>query len=253
MPRFITIMVPDDPSQPAQIVARVPPPIIVDPPIFGLAHYGEDRSTVVLPTTGHVVPVAKPGEGLFTYIRRVAENIGINPDIAGSIQQNPSYYDIARSDDPLLNIAVQVDAFANAPAYGLGSAGAPPVAAGPGDPHPGTGGLDPVEPGGENVYMGACVADSVNTRWTPLAPQQVGYILAEEDGLANVVCNNAGVRLYGGIGFPPGVATWEDLKGTPARKDTVEVPIKAGQHFCYAHDGGAYGQKADVRVCIRKV
>lgn len=203
-----------------------------------LASYNADGS-VHLPKTGHDVPAAtSAGEGLAYYFRRVAAQIGANPDLDGAILLMGDTYNIGRTGDPVLDLAVHVDAFANAPAYGLGNAGAPPVVAGPaGLGNPGTGGPDPVEVGGDNLFVGKIRADSVDTPWVTCNPQQVNYALVEQDGLYSAVCDGS-VPVYGGVGFPPGVATFADLKGAQwGAANSGDVPVKAGQYFCFAHVG----------------
>jgi hypothetical protein len=163
----------------------------------------------------------------------VAHQVGGNPNLAGAILLSGDSYNVGKTGDPILDLAVHVDAFANPTPYGLGGAGAPGVAAGPKQPPVVFG---PPDVGGPNINNGAVLADGVNTAWVASNPEQVQYVLAVEDGLFSAVCDNV-VPVYGGIGFPPGVATFADLKATGAQTQTVEVPVKAGQFFCYAHEG----------------
>lgn len=201
-----------------------------------LAAYTAD-GRVALRKTGHTVDKAALGEGLGFYYGRVAAQVGGNPDHAGAILLMGDTYRVGNTGDPILDIAVHVDAFANAPAYGLGAPGQPGVAAGP---YTGTGGPDPVGPttGGDNLFLGNVKADGVDTPWTPCNPRQVCYVLVEQDGLYSAVCDGS-VPVYGGVGFPPGVATFADLLagGSWGAGSTGDVPVKAGQHFCFAHDG----------------
>lgn len=201
-----------------------------------LAKYLPDGHVSLL-KTGHTVDKAALGEGLGYYFGRVASQVGGDPNHAGAILLMGDTYNVGHTGDPILDIAVQVDAFANAPAYGLGSSGAPPVAGAPIGP---TGGPDPVGPptGGDNLFLGNVKADGKNTAWTPCNRHQVCYVLAEEDGLYAAVCDGS-VPTYGGVGFPPGVATFADLLagGSWGAGSSGDVFVRAGQHFCYAHDG----------------
>lgn len=94
-------------------------------------------NTVTLGRTGNRVAAAVLGEGLLTYYMRVAASINGEVGKAGSILQSPDYYNVGKTGDAILDIAVQVDAFANPQAYGLGGAG--------GAINPGSGGSTVVE------------------------------------------------------------------------------------------------------------
>lgn len=261
MSRFISIEIPDGASD-ADILRIVHTAlgVISDPPFPGdaLAAYDVTRSNIILRSTDHVVPVPVEQygirENIIGYFGRVAALLGANPQIAGSIQQSADMYNIGKTGDWRLDMAIQADAFACPHVYGLGQAGQPGVAAGP-DPHPGTGGPDPLPPaeGGDNIYFGEHAADGVNTVEIPLNPKQVGYLLATEDGRYNAVCNGS-VPVYVGIGTPglgSGVATYDDLKaGGVWGTSQAEVDVKAGQHFCFVHEGVPGNT---MRACGRKV
>lgn len=94
-----------------------------------IAKYNADRSQVILGYSGHVVPAALAGEGIFTYFIRIAGSINGNPNAAGGIQMNADYYNVGKTGDPILDLAVQADAYANPHNYGLGGA-APPGSGG---------------------------------------------------------------------------------------------------------------------------
>lgn len=207
-------------------------------PVEKLAHYLPD-GRVRLVKTGHTVDKAALGEGLGFYYGRVAAQVGGDPNHAGALLLMGDTYAVGNTDDPILDIAVHVDAFANPTPYGLGEPGQPGVAGIPGV-KPGTGGPDPIGPvtGGDNLYLGTILANGENTAWTPCNPRQVCYVLVEQDGLYSAVCDGS-VPTYGGVGFPPGVATFADLLagGSWGAGTTGDVFVKAGQHFCFAHDG----------------
>jgi hypothetical protein len=200
-------------------------------PVTALAEY-DASGKVFLRKTGHTVDVAALGEGLGFYYGRVATQVGGDPQQAGAIMLMGDTYNIGHTGDPILDIAVHVDAFANPSAYGLGSAGAPPVAAGP----------TPVAPsvpvaGGSPIYVGTIPTGGVNSDWRASNPEQVQYADISADGTYSVVCDGA-VPVYVGVGFAPGIATYADLKaGGVYGVNTAEVPVKAGQYLCYAHEG----------------
>lgn len=98
-----------------------------------LAFYNASGN-ITLPKTNHIVPEPRPdlGENVVGYFLRVANMIGANPQIAGALfMGGATPYDIGKTGDPKLNMAIQVDAFANPSFYGLGGPGEAPVAAGP--------------------------------------------------------------------------------------------------------------------------
>lgn len=237
----VTIEISPDATDREIIVAvraamRVPPP--GTDPAVALAYYNFTRTKIILPVTGHEVDVPLPGDLIISYFQRVATQVGSTVDKTGGFFQNADYWAIGRMADRALNLAVQADAFANAEAYGLGGPGAPGVAAGP---YTGTGGLEPKPEaiGGPPIYIGELAANSVNSPYHASNPQQVQYALATEDGLYSAYCKNS-VPVFVGVGFPPGVATYDDLKAGGAwGSQQAEVAVKAGQHFCFVHEGNA--------------
>ena len=204
-------------------------------PAAPLAAYTADGRVSLL-KTGHTVDKAALGEGLGFYYGRVAAQIGGDPNQAGAVLLMGDTYNVGHTGDPILDLAVHVDAFANPTAYGLGSAGAPPVAGAPNPP-----GSGPVlaDRGGPNIDRGLISANGANSSWQASNPEQVQYVLATQDGLYSAVCDNS-VPVYGGVGFPPGVATFADLKGAQWGTGTSgDVTVKAGQYFCFVHDGAS--------------
>lgn len=79
--------------------------------------------TVSLPKTGHRVPIAVLGEGIFTYFIRVAAAVAGNPNAAAGIQQSADMYNVGKTGDPRLDLAVQADAYANPSAYAISFGG----------------------------------------------------------------------------------------------------------------------------------
>jgi hypothetical protein len=198
-----------------------------------LAFYNA-AGTITLPKTGHIVdPAVSAGEGIAYYYGRVAHQVGGNPNLAGAILLSGDSYNVGKTGDPILDLAVHVDAFANPTPYGLGGSGAPGVAAGPKQP--------PVvfgPPAAEGpVYVGTIPTGGVNSEWKASNPEQVQYADISADGVYSVVCDGA-VPVYVGVGFAPGIATFADLKaGGVYGVNTAEVPVKAGQYLCFAHEG----------------
>lgn len=192
---------------------------------------------VFLRKTNHTIDAPVPGEGIAYYYARVSTQIGGDPNAAGALLVNSEPYRIGDTGDPLLDLAVQVDAFANPTPYGLGGPGAPGVAGAPIGP---AGGPDPVEVGGPVLNNGTIEPNGVNTPWTFSGPGQVQYWRAEQDGYFSAACKNS-VPVYGGVGFYPGVATIDDLKtsGQSSAGTSGKVFVKAGDHFCCAHEGAS--------------
>lgn len=196
---------------------------------------------VYLPKTGHQVEAPLPGEGITYYFER----IGGNPGLSGALLMYSEPYRIGNTGDPILDLAIQVDAFANPEAYGLGGPGAPGVAAGP---NPAAPSVQPMPAGGDAIYAGTIPLGGVNSEWKASNPGQVQYADISADGLYSVVCDGA-VPVYVGVGFKPGIATFADLKaGGVYGVNTAEVHVKAGQYLCYAHEGN-HGNR--MRACQR--
>lgn len=209
---------------------------------LGLAFYKDGG--VFLSKTGHQVDKYVNGEGVPFYYGRVALQVGGNPQHAGALMLTGDTYNIGHTGDPVLDAAVHVDAFANPEVYGLGTAGSPPVAAGPGGG--GTGGPI-VTVGGPPIYVGTIPTGGVNSDWKASNPEQVQYADISADGTYSVVCDGV-VPVHVGVGFAPGIATYFDLLGAVSGTQTAEVYVKAGQYLCFAHDG-APGNR--MRACQR--
>lgn len=106
-------------------------------PVPPIAEFVDNGAKVRLPRTAHIVAAAVLGEGLLTYYMRVAPSINGEVGKAGGILQSPDYYNVGKTGNAILDLAVQVDAYANPQAYGLGGPG--------GSISPGAGGQTPIE------------------------------------------------------------------------------------------------------------
>lgn len=83
-------------------------------------------TTLTLTRTGHVVRRGRPevGENIIGYFAANAALLGANPAIAGSLGMGGATpYDIGKTGDKGIDMAIQADAFANPEAYGLGDKG----------------------------------------------------------------------------------------------------------------------------------
>lgn len=90
-----------------------------------LARYEGD--SIVLTKTGHRIGKPVSGELIMGYYSRVAHLIGGRSDAAGALAMGGATpYNIGNTGDAGLDLATQVDAFANPDAYGLGNGPATP-------------------------------------------------------------------------------------------------------------------------------
>lgn len=112
-----------------------PVPTPTPAPTPALASYENDGQNIKLHVTGHAVPTPIiPGEMVGGYFRRVASFVGADPALEGALMMTASAWNIGKTGDPKLDMAIQVDAFANPTAYGVGQAGQAPVVAVPVQP-----------------------------------------------------------------------------------------------------------------------
>lgn len=205
------------------------------PPASSALAIDNGDGTVTLPKTGHRVPIAVLGEGIFYYYIRVAGSIGGEAGKAGALQLSADTYNIGRTGSPVLDMAVQVDAYANPGSYGLGGPGAPGVAAppaglpsGPIVPPPNTG---PIDNGAMHLYG--------ITNWIASNPEQIQFVRAVDSGYMNAVCENA-MPVWCTVSDEP-VTSFpfpQDLAVTRYGSQTTDpILVPAGKCFNYLHLG----------------